>query len=501
MAITGNVFGLLYSSFFFSPGAFFSWGLALSYNLVDYACVSILMLFYGQEDRQKHLTEVAILISFHEGLASLSAILFARITDAYKGRFYAILLSTSSYITGLAILWSYAYRENQAKAVKSKTLNVPLFLLTSILLAMGKGATDPLLKPFLSDQLIQHNSGLSQNEEKKTQTVICQNEWLQSARYGAALISIFAFARKKWDQVFAVSSIVMGACLSLFIAGFTCYRSTDQHSQNIWVKLEHSNPETQESDGKVSHVKKMKALLILSCISYNMVLAAGSTFFQEQSDSEKMQSLRLNEKDVIRFSLVMVIKTFVAHITIFIFWLCGAKRQKILLMRIGAGMVCAVICCIIAWKVEVERLSLAKDQRDIPKDYKKLMSVMWLCPQFVFLGLVEGLAQSGLDKLFENESLSNLWRQSKELVSCLGRFMSIPCVLIFRSWFKNFQNNQSHLDRYYLMLAGLSSVFVCVYYFVAVAYAKIMSEDVEEATAVQSATKDPDPIVTLKAMI
>lgn len=56
------------------------------------------MVFYTGKQKTEHMAVAAILVSLQEGLTSISAILLARIKDVHKGRFYAIFLSTSSYI-------------------------------------------------------------------------------------------------------------------------------------------------------------------------------------------------------------------------------------------------------------------------------------------------------------------------------------------------------------------------------------------------------------------
>ncbi|KAI4353245.1 hypothetical protein L6164_002210 [Bauhinia variegata] len=468
MAKTGAVFGWLDSNFIFTAGALFCWGLVLSHNLVDDACTSVIMVFYMGNQKMEHMVVAAILVSLQEGLTSISAILLARIKDVHKGRFYAIFLSTSSYIAGLTLFWSYAKRDP-----KDKNLHIPQYLLASLLLAVGKGGTDPLLKSFLSDQLIENDNRSSPNKEEEKRLLVCKNIWWQSGRYGGAVVAIFAFLGYESYRVQAIALIMMGSFLSVFICGFFCYRQRDQNNNSKWVELTHISQSSHEQkllNANTCHVKNynMKHLLILTCIGYSMILGTGKTFFETQG--ELMGDLKINDKKV-RFSLFIVIKTFISHITILAFWLCGAKRQKVMLTRIGAGMIFAVITCIIAWKMELQRQSDAR------------LSMLWMCPQYVLLGLVEGLAQSGLEKLFENESLRNLWGNSKEVVSCLGNFLNIPCILIFRSWFKNFGEDHSHLDRYYIMLAVLSSLFLCIYVGVAIAYAKRTPENVKESRA------------------
>ena len=101
------------------------------------------------------------------------------------------------------------------------------------------------------------------------------------------------------------------------------------------------------------------------------------------------------------------------------------------------------------------------------------MSVFWLLIQFFLLGLMEGLASKGLEKFVSNHVSKSMRRYGlifSNFVTGLGKFFSIPFVLLFKSWFKE-TINTSHLDRYYLALAILSSVFLFIYLCVLPIYA------------------------------
>ena len=65
-------------------------------------------------------------------------------------------------------------------------------------------------------------------------------------------------------------------------------------------------------------------------------------------------------------------------------------------------MICSILCCIVAWQVEVLRLYLIKEAIADPSDPTQIisMSVLWLVPQFSLLGLMEGLASDGLHEFF-----------------------------------------------------------------------------------------------------
>ena len=71
----------------------------------------------------------------------------------------------------------------------------------------------------------------------------------------------------------------------------------------------------------------------------------------------------------------------------------------------------------------------------------------------------------GLEKFISNHVSKSMRKYGpifSNFVTGLGNFFSIPFILLFKSWFKE-TINTSHLDRYYLALAILSHVFLCIY--------------------------------------
>ncbi|XP_023881742.1 protein NRT1/ PTR FAMILY 8.1 [Quercus suber] len=107
------------------------------------------------------------------------------------------------------------------------------------------------------------------------------------------------------------------------------------------------------------------------------------------------------------------------------------------------------------------RLCTVKQVKDV-KHHLKLIP-MW-ATLFAF-GLMLGLASKGLEKFISNHVSKSMRRYGpifSNFVTGLGNFFSIPFVLLFKSWFRE-TINTSHLDRYYLALAILSSVFLCIY--------------------------------------
>ena len=173
-----------------------------------------------------------------------------------------------------------------------------------------------------------------------------------------------------------------------------------------------------------------------------------------------------------------VVKSFISFITPFLFhWMFKLVQQRVELVRIGVGMVCAISCCITAWRVEVNRLNKLK--------HNISMSGFWLLPQFSLLGLMEGLADKGLEEFIckhSNEPMKRTASLVSKLVIGFGNFISIPCVILVKTWFKD-NINASHLDRYFLTLAILGFVFLCIFAYVSPTYPHMDAplEDVEPA--------------------
>ncbi|XP_022849920.1 protein NRT1/ PTR FAMILY 5.5-like [Olea europaea var. sylvestris] len=103
---------------------------------------------------------------------------------------------------------------------------------------------------------------------------------------------------------------------------------------------------------------------------------------------------------------------------------------------------------------------------DKPSSYTNIFS---LTPQFIFLGIMKGLSEGGLQSFFRSqvpESLKNYGPPFGECVIGIGKFLSIVCILIFGSWFGH-DIYTSHLDNYYAMLIFGSFVNLLIYWLVA----------------------------------
>ncbi|XP_052724162.1 protein NRT1/ PTR FAMILY 5.4-like isoform X2 [Vigna angularis] len=250
--------------------------------------------------------------------------------------------------------------------------------------------------------------------------------------------------------------------------------------------------DTQEKKKKICTVKDVRDVkslvhiiyLGLTIFPYSLLIASGDTFFVAQA-SELKSVMNKRGNDISILFLIKSVATDMSEFTCFLISLPFRKKQKsrvarfiwerkaATIMRIGFGITCAVICGIIAWQVEMRRLS------------SKFTTVA-LVPQFVLLGMTEGLVDGGIERLFDDhvaKSLSNFEDSFSELVVGGGKLLIIPIVWIFSGWIKE-TIDDSHLDRYYLMLAIMNAVLLLAfaYYSVTYAYKEVCPEDEKVTT-------------------
>ncbi|KAK7816927.1 protein NRT1/ PTR FAMILY 5.4 [Quercus suber] len=253
----------------------------------------------------------------------------------------------------------------------------------------------------------------------------------------------------------------------------------------VTVEKTLSSPQEEENLCSVEQVTQVKCFLKLiplwtTFLAYSLVQATGHTFFIEQSTNLKNT---ITEKDVTVLVAFFVLNYFLRFIIPHLFWSEKARNPNVTLVRIGVGMICSVLCCIAAWQVEVHRLKQVNRLKEIKglnhdddlfEEDTISMSILWLLPQFILLGLTEGLVEEGLQEFFSKHVTKSMWNSGKLLTGCVlsfGNFFSIPCVHLVRSWFKG-TINQSHLDRYFLTLAIVSSVFLCFYVYASISNSK-----------------------------
>ncbi|PSR93245.1 Protein NRT1/ PTR FAMILY 5.1 like [Actinidia chinensis var. chinensis] len=146
----------------------------------------------------------------------------------------------------------------------------------------------------------------------------------------------------------------------------------------------------------------------------------------------------------------------------------GNSRGITLLQRLGIGFVIQIIAIAIAYAVEMKRMHVIRVHRTGPTETVP-MSIFWLMPQYVLLGIADVFNAIGLLEFFYDQSPEDMQSLGTTFFTSgigVGNFLNSFLVTMVdkitgrdggKSWIgKNL--NDSHLDYYYGFLLVLSAV-------------------------------------------
>ncbi|QCE04194.1 solute carrier family 15 [Vigna unguiculata] len=439
------------------------------YTVMELSVVSTLVDYLSDSGKVKDLRITAALNNLQDSLSSLLFIFVSLISEAYTGPFNMITVCSAASIQGLMLLWI------SASSAFGAVYAAMLFL------ALGKSG-QKLLENFLEHQQeatlieatkkceIKYGSTLKKNEEDLIRKLL---KTTSSLFVGFLAIVFTCFFIEYYEELFRYLAVSMGGGYLLFLFGSTKYRHEkvavesnlgrifrickatcgrkksdfpasiiqQQDSRHLEV-----SPDTQEGDGRVCTVKDVRDVkslvpmfrLCFAFFAYSLLVATGNTYFVAQA------STMLTTKD-------FTSKRFAVGTSI---------------IRIVFGMFCAVICCLVARKVEFQRLSLPVMIDENNGELIRPVRITALVPQFILLGMTEALVKGGLESLFlahVAKSMQSFVDSYSELVHSIGKLFLIPLVLTFGgSWFKE-SIDTTHLDRFYLMLGILNATFLLVF--------------------------------------
>lgn len=164
---------------------------------------------------------------------------------------------------------------------------------------------------------------------------------------------------------------------------------------------------------------------------------------------------------------------------------CLLRRSKTYSPPLGiaVAMIFSILCCITAARIEQKRLKVIRDHDLVFKPDEDIpMSVFWLLFQFFLLAGLDSFFEKSVAAFYEDQSpecMKNYLGFFTKAVSGLGFMCSVLSVYVVGriserggenpNWF-GFTLNRSRLDRYYWVLAGMSSVNLAVFVLVASCY-------------------------------
>lgn len=135
------------------------------------------------------------------------------------------------------------------------------------------------------------------------------------------------------------------------------------------------------------------------------------------------------------------------------------------MQRMGIGMVLSIIAMVIAALVETKRLEMIGRAGDAK------MSIFWLLPQYILLGISDVFTVVGMQEFFYNEVPGRMRTMGFALYTSVfgvGSFLSALMISVIEfftqghSWFSD-DMSKAHLDSYYWILALASSMSLLLY--------------------------------------
>lgn len=447
-----------------------------------------------------------------------------------------ILLTMSAFVPSLR-----ACESNNKVCLEPRKIHEIIFFLAIYLISIGTGGHKPSLESFGADQF---DDDHCKERKKKMSYFNWWNFGLCSGLLFGVTIIVYIQDHVGWGAADVILTIVMAISVVIFIVGrpfyryrrpsgspltpllqvlvaairkrklphpsspsllhefpktannthgrFLCHTQKLKFLDKAAVYEENGGPVEKQSPWRlatVTKVEEMKLILNmipiwLSTLPFGVTIAQTSTFFIKQAANLNRKigdGLILPPTTIFCLAAIGMIFSITIYDKVLVPMLrrtTGNERGINILQRIGIGMLFVIATMIIAALVENKRLQVVAEN---PKTGSLTMSVFWLAPQFLIIGIGDGFTIVGLQEYFYDQvpdSMRSLGIAFYLSVIGAGSFLSSFLITVVdkitgragnTSWFgKNL--NTSRLDKFYWLLAAVSTANLCVYVLIARRY-------------------------------
>ncbi|XP_020688805.1 protein NRT1/ PTR FAMILY 5.10-like [Dendrobium catenatum] len=487
-----------------------------------YYGISSNLITYLTGPLQESTAAAAAGVNTWSGVAMMLPLAGAFIADSYLGRYRTVLFASLLYILGLGLLTLSSVLPilhptkcsiTDGKACSPNHFQIGFFYFALYLVALAQGGHKPCAQAFGADQF----------DEKDPVESISRssffNWWYCGLCLGGTVtIIILSYVQDNisWALGFGIPFIAMGLALILFLLGTKTYRFYQMEGESPFrrigkslvalVKSRMVSSHASSVEGADPHrykfakdeaangmqIEEAEGVLQLvpiwaTCLIYAVVFAQSSTFFTKQGSTlDRRIGSSFQVPPAALQSFISI--TIVAFIPIYdrILVPISRKFSRIptgitQLQRIGIGMILSIISMAIAAIVEVRRLKTAKEYGLIDQPKTTIpMSLWWLVPQYILYGITEVFIMVGLQEFFYDQvpdALRSLGLALYLTIFGIGNFISSFAIAVIdeatsksgESWFSD-NLNRAHLDYFYWLLAGLSTVGLIIYLYSARSY-------------------------------
>ncbi|KAH7439762.1 hypothetical protein KP509_04G075000 [Ceratopteris richardii] len=464
-----------------------------------------------------------------QGTMYFTALIGAFLGDAYLGRLWTVLLFLVIYATG-SVLVGVAVTL-QERATEPLPENLKAFLFAALYItAVGNGSHDPVLQSLGGDQFDSQTdkttffnwffvfSNVGQLVALSFVTYFQNNGqwalgfWISG---GVVLLSIPVYMiGMPFSRQLRPGGNPFSRVLQVFIcafrnvrvspAGTILYQTQDEvglplipgsrrfsHSKDFrWLDRAAvvGSPEDKGNPWRVctvTQVEEVKCLLrvapvFVAGVLFNTIIAQLTTLFIAQGatmDGHIGKHFNMPPGSMQAFTVLACISFTPFFDYVVVPWL--RKRtgyeKGLRLQKMGLGMALSIVAMVVAVFVERKRLYAARSSPLIDVPYAVMpVSMYWLVPQYVLLGIALVFAIVGQMDFFYSElsdGMRSIGSSLPLLCRGLGNYASTLLITIVTDittrggelgWIPR-NINRGHIDRFYLLLAVIMSVTLVFY--------------------------------------
>ncbi|XP_056696118.1 protein NRT1/ PTR FAMILY 5.6-like [Spinacia oleracea] len=512
---------------------------------LSYFGIATNMITYMTKVMHQDLETAANSVNIWAGVATVMPLFGGFLADAYTGRYFMILFSAILYAMGLGVytMSQYIPSLKPCGATSSTCEHVSkvhelVYFLAAYLVALATGGYKPCLESFGADQFDDNHS------EERKQKMSFFNWWniaLCSGLFTGVTLIVYVQDYVSWGLGFLILAITMVASVLVFVLGRPFYRyktalgspltpllqvlvatftkrklvcpsnpsllyeppvsgklqsrrlghtnrlrfldkaAIIENHQSNEVDMKKQNPWRLASVTQVEELKLIinMAPIWLTSLVFGIGVAQGTTFFVKQGSamdrkiSKHFEIPAASMAVLIALGMITTIAFYDKVLLPYLRRVTGNERGINILTRIGIGMAILIISMLFSALVERERLKAALQG--------KIMSVCWLIPQFLILGIGDGFSLVGMQEYFYDQvpdSMRSLGMAFYLSVIGIGSFMTTFLIMVVnqvtkmhggKKWIGK-DLNHSRLDYFYWLLMLIFVLNMCVFVLLAKNY-------------------------------
>ncbi|KAJ9180646.1 hypothetical protein P3X46_008862 [Hevea brasiliensis] len=511
---------------------------------LSYFGIASSLIIYLTKVMHNDLKTAARGVNYWSGVTTLMPLLGGFVADAYLGRFSTVFVSSIAYLLGLILLTMSQFLPSLKACdgdvcQEPRKVHEVAFFLAIYLISIGTGGHKPSLESFGADQF---DDDHSEERKKKMSYFNWWNFGLCCGLVFGVTLIVYVQDHMSWGAADVILTVVMALSIAIFIIGRPFYRYRVPTGSPLTPLLQvlvaaikkrnlpnpsnpadlYEVPKSQMDQGRLlCHTQKLKFLdkaailedtenaaekqipwrlatvtkveemkLILNMIPiwlatlpFGISVAQASTFFIKQCTTMNRKIANgflippASIYAIAAIGMIFSVTIYEKVLVPILRRMTGNERGIKILQRIGIGMLFSILAMIISALVERKRLSVVEKD---PVKGSLSMTVFWLAPQFLIIGIGDGFTLVGLQEYFYDQvpdSMRSLGIAFYLSVIGAANFISSLLITIVdhvtekygKSWFGK-DLNSSRLDNFYLLLAGITAANMATYVLLARRY-------------------------------